>query len=412
MSKYKSKNILVVTQHYWPESFRTGDYSCFFAEQGCQVEVLCGLPNYPKGQIYEGYGYFKNLNQSHDGIEIHRAWEIPRGNNSNTRIFLNYISFPIFSLFHLPRLLFKHYDQILVFQTSPVMMGITGQLLGKIKHIPTAVYVLDLWPENLFSVLNVKNKFARWLVTAISNWHYCSADKLIALSWKMKESLMRVTGKSSDEIIVLPQPCEKLYETDIQDKDLAKKFSGKFNILFTGNISPAQSFETILDAAEILKKRGLHEIRWVIVGDGMSKNWLVDEVNKRNLIDVFAFEGQRPVTDMPRYTTVADVLVGCLVKSELLEATIPAKVMSYLAAGRPIVLAMDGEVRKLVNETIKCGYAGPTEDGKVLAENIKKVYQSSARERKAMGDRARSYHFANFERNLVLNKLYNFLFSS
>lgn len=410
MPKHLPKKVLIVTQHYWPESFRTGDYASFFVEKGCQVEVLCGLPNYPKGQLHDGYLFFNNLRQTHQGVEIHRAWEIPRGNNSNLRIFLNYVSFPFFSLFHLPRLLLKRYDQIVIFQTSPVMMGLVGQLLGRLKRIPTTIYVLDLWPENLFSVLNVKNKFGRQLVTVISHWHYRTANKLIALSDRMKRRLLEVTGKKAKNIAVLPQPCEKLYEEDIHDPALAKKFAGKFNILFTGNISPAQSFETMLVAAEQLKKERLTDMQWIIVGDGMSKNWLLGEVKKRKLTDLFVFEGQKPVTDMPRYTPLADVLVGCLVKSQLLEATIPAKVMSYLAAGRPMVLAMDGEASVLINETVKCGYAGSTEDGAALAANIKRIYHASPRERAEMGKRARAYHFAHFERNLVLGQLYDFIF--
>lgn len=403
--------VLVVCQHFWPETFRVNDIAEFLTEKNCDVEVLCGLPNYPRGKFFEGYSFLRNLHQENNGIEIHRAWEVPRGSNTNLRIFINYLSFPFFSLLHMPRLLFKKYDRIFIYQLSPVMMAITGLLLGKLKKIETTMYVLDLWPENLFSVFNVRNGFGRKMITQVSHWHYRRADKLVALSERMKERLTEVTGKAESKVIVLPQACEKLYEEDILDADLAKRFSGKFNILFTGNISPAQSFETILEAADRLKKEGLDDVRWVIVGDGMSKNWLVEEVGKRKLEDVFVFEGQKPVADMPRYTPIADVLVGCLVKSQLLEATIPAKVMSYLAAGRPMVLAMDGEARKLINETIKCGYAGPTADGRALADNIRKVHSASPAERAEMGKRARAYHFAHFERNLILNRLYDFIFS-
>ena len=97
-----SKRILVVSQHFWPESFRINDICQGFIEKGYQVEVLCGIPNYPEGQFYEGYGIVKKRRQYKDGIKIRRCFEIKRGNNSNLRIFLNYISFPISSVFHLP----------------------------------------------------------------------------------------------------------------------------------------------------------------------------------------------------------------------------------------------------------------------------------------------------------------------
>jgi glycosyltransferase involved in cell wall biosynthesis len=227
----------------------------------------------------------------------------------------------------------------------------------------------------------------------------------------MKSQLLNITGIPLDKIIVLPQACEKIYESDIYDKQLAARFKQGFNILYTGNISPAQSFETIIESAKMLKKAGINDINWIIVGDGMSRKWLEEEVSKAGLSDSFYFEGMKPIQDIPKYTAFADVLIGCLVKSDLLEATIPAKVMSYLAAGKPIVLAMDGEAQDLINKTIKCGLAGETGNAKVLSENIKSLYSKSTAERKDIGARGRAYHLKHFERNIILNKLYDFIFS-
>lgn len=406
-----NKKVLVVCQHYWPESFRLNDITDFLAEKGCDVEVLCGIPNYPKGKFFDGYSYFRNRVQRHNSVGIRRAFEVPRGNNTNFRIFMNYMSFPWASLFHIPRLLTKKYDKIFIYQLSPVMMSIAGIIVGKIKRVETTMYVLDLWPENLFSVLDVKNPFLRKLAAKISHWHYKKVDKLIVLSDKMKRQLIEVTDAPDDKIIVLPQACEKIYEKDVRDKDLEKRFKDGFNILFAGNISPAQSFETIIGAAKRLKKDDMTDINWIIVGDGMSRKWLEDKVKKAGLTDSFYFEGFKPVADMPKYSGVADLLVACLSRSDLLEATIPAKVMSYIASGKPMVLAMDGEVRELVNETIGCGYAGPTEDSDALADNIKKVYDTPEKDRAQMGRRGRAYHLKHFERNIILNKLYGFIFS-
>ncbi|MFO0862167.1 MAG: glycosyltransferase family 4 protein [Candidatus Saccharibacteria bacterium] len=407
----KKKKILIICQHFWPEGFRVNDICDYFVENNYEIEVLCGIPNYPKGKFFDGYSYFKNRRQVHHNAIIHRTFEIPRGNNTNIKIFLNYISFPLASLFHIPRLLTKRYDKIFIYQLSPVMMSLAGVIIGRLKKIETTMYVLDLWPENLYSVIDVKNKAMRWLAEKHSHWYYKKADKLVGLSNAMQTKLLEATGKPKNRVIVLPQACEKVYEETIHDKVLAKRFSDSFNVLFAGNISPAQSFETILEAAQILKNSGLRDINWIIVGDGMSRNWLEKEVNNAGLKNNFYFEGHKPIGDIPKYTDIADVLVGCLVKSNLLEATIPAKVMSYIAAGKPIVLAMDGEVQELINKTIKCGFVGPTEDAKQLANNIKKVYTMSDLQRNAMGKRGRNYHMKHLERNITLNKLLNFMFS-
>ena len=385
------KRILVVCQHYWPEGFRINDVVDFFVEKNLEVDVLCGIPNYPEGRFYTGYGYFKKRKQRHDNVNIYRVFEIPRGNNSNFMIFLNYISFPIASLAHLPKLLTKKYDKIYIHQLSPVMMGLAGIILAKIKNIETTTYVLDLWPENLYSVIQFKNKLIKSILSHHSAWYYKNSDKLVALSRKMKSRLQEATS-SSKSIAILPQACEKVYENNIKDNQLIKKFKTGFNIVFAGNMSPAQSFSTMIEAAKILKSEGLGNINWIMVGDGMSRQWLQDEVRASGLGEIFFFEGHKKINEIPKYTYVADLLIGCLVKSAFLEATIPGKVMSYIAAGKPIVLAMDGEVQGLVNDKIKCGFVGPTEDPIALAANIRKVYEMRPKQRAKLGENARVYH--------------------
>jgi colanic acid biosynthesis glycosyl transferase WcaI len=400
--------ILVVGQHFWPEGFRINDICDYFVEKELDVEVLCGLPNYPNGELFPGYSFLGPFRQVHNGIKVHRALEIPRGNNSSLRIFLNYVSFPLASLLHLPRLLLSKYDRIFLYQLSPVMMSITGILLSKIRGIESTMYVLDLWPENLFSVLDVKNTMLRRLAEKISHWHYRQPDKIVVLSEQMRSKIIGITGISDDKITVVPQACESLYEEEIFDAELSEHLGAGFKVVFTGNISPAQSFNTIIDAAERLKSEGL-AITWVIVGDGMSRRQVELEVARRGLEDVFRFEGHHPVTDVPKYTTLADVLVGCLVRSELLEATIPAKVMSYIASGRPLALAMDGEVRSLVEDAAQCGLVGPAGDSAALAENVKAIYRMTPEERKELGARGKAYHFANLERSIVLGRLKDFV---
>lgn len=403
------KRILVVCQHYWPESFRITDICDYFVECGYEVDVLCGLPNYPKGELFPGYSWKGPYRERHRGVRIFRAPEIPRKGNSGARIFLNYISFPVASLFRLPSLIFNRYDRIFLYQLSPVMMIIAGIVLGRIKRVQTTMYVLDLWPENLFSVLPVENRLARRLATAVSHWHYRQVDKLVVLSNLMKQRVLGASGLDPDKVAVLPQACEKFYEVDVWDASLAERFSGRFNVVFTGNISPAQSFETMIDAAELLRDWGHRQVHWIIVGDGMSRREIESAVEARGLGDCFEFVGQVSPEEIPAYTTIADVLVGCLVKSDLLEATIPAKVLSYVAAGRPIVLAMDGEVGDLIRESA-CGLVGPAGDAKALASNLESIFSLSESERRQMGVKARTYHFTHLERNIVLGRLADFLF--
>ncbi|MCL2627432.1 MAG: glycosyltransferase family 4 protein [Oscillospiraceae bacterium] len=403
------ERILVVSQHFWPESFRINDICDGFIEKDYEVEVLCGIPNYPGGQFFDGYGHTKNKRQEHNGIKIRRCFEIKRGKNSNIRIFLNYISFPIGSLFSLPHLFRQKYDKIFLYQTSPVLMTLSGLLLGRLKKIETTMYVLDLWPENLYSVLNIKNKLLRKWAFSTSMWYYKKADKLIANSQKLQVILKERTKKEDSKITYIPHFCEKLYEAQVADKEMAARFSDTFNLVYAGNISPAQSFETVISAAAEIKNNGYDNIRWIIVGDGMSRTWLEEEVGKAGVSDNFVFIGQVPMTDIPKYTYIADGLFACLTKSELLDCALPAKVLSYYAAGRPMVLAMDGEVQQVI-ETSKAGISVGAGDNKGFAEAIIKLYNKSKDERKLMGENAKTYYLEHFERNINMEKLIDFIF--
>ncbi len=409
--KKTTKKILVICQHYWPENFRITDMCEGFIERGYEVDVLCGIPNYPLGIFFNGYSYFKNRKEIHNKVKINRVFEIPRRGNSNLMIFLNYISFPIASLFHLPRLLTKKYDKIFVYQLSPVLMGITGIILGKIKKIETIFYVLDLWPENLYSVLKIKNKTLQKIAFNVSTWFYKKADKLIAVSPEMETLLRNRTSKPKNKITTAYQYCEKIYEIPKKDKKLESKFSKFFNIVFTGNLSPAQSLETITKTAILLKKNGYeNKIRFIVVGNGMSMVSFTKEIEKNNLNKIFIFEGLKPKEDIPKYTNLANALLVTMAKSDLLELTIPAKITSYIAASKPILASVDGSSSKLIKE-INCGLVSKSEDSLSLYKNIVLLYKMDKSKIKNLCNNAKEYHLKHLERNKSLSKIIKFIFS-
>ena len=251
--------ILVVSQHYWPENFRVTDLCEGLVAQGIQVDVLCGLPNYPLGKWYEGYRYTGPRRQEHNGVNIIRAGEIPRRGNTGPMIFLNYVSWPLFALFSLPRLRGK-YDAVLCYNTSPVLMSFPAILYAKLHRVPLTNYVLDIWPENLYSVLPVKNKVLRSIAQAVSNWHYRRADRLIAMSDSLRRRLAQVSRKPEESIAVIPQYCEDFYAAPADPGQLAEQFAGRFNLVFTGNFSPAQSLDTVIEAACIARDKGADDL--------------------------------------------------------------------------------------------------------------------------------------------------------
>lgn len=405
------KKILVVSQHYWPETFRVTDICEGFVSQGFEVDVLCGLPNYPGGKIFKSYGFTKNTRQVHNGVNIIRVPEIPRGNNTNARILINYLSFPFFATLYLPFLARKKYDRVLVYQLSPVFMAFPGILFAKVKRIKLYMYICDFWPHSLLSIMPFKNKLLVKALTSMSYWHYKRADGVIGVFKGTQDRLISDAHIDKQKTLYIPQAAEKLYENEIHDNELKKRFEDVFTIVFAGSINPAQSFETVVGAVKILSTKKISPFKLVIVGDGMSKNWLVDEVAKNNLEKYFVFEGFKPVEEIPKYQTIADALLVALSRSPLFEYGIPAKIQSYFAAGKPVVGAMDGEGKRLINES-GSGICVDSGDALGLAKAIESVIEMKTAERKKLGENSKNYHYKHFERDYNLNRLIQFVFNN
>lgn len=406
------KRLLVVSQHFWPESFRINDIVAGFNADDIIVDVLCGLPNYPKGEWFENYSYTKPRRQKYCGAEIFRSGEIRRKGNTSIRIFLNYVSFPLFSIFSLPRLHGRKYDAVFCYETSPVLMMFPAILYAKTHRVPLTTYVLDLWPDNLYSVLPIENKTLRKIATGVSNWHYRRSNKLIAMSDGLAARLQEVVGKRNIPIAVIPQYCEDFYAKKIQDDTLSKQFSGHFKILFAGNMSPAQDLENLVQAMKIVnqKEKG-NNILCLLVGDGMSKENLESLIKRENLDSSFVFCGQQPAEDIPKWTGIADALFAGLVKSENLSLTVPAKITSYFAAGRPMLVAADSAAAKVAQDS-GAALVSPAGDSEILAKNILQLYHSTPEALEKMGENGHKCYVENYKRDLLLAKLKKFIFET
>ena len=400
------KRILVVTQHFWPENFRINDIVEGFLADGLEVDVLCGLPNYPKGEWFDGYGPHGPFEEYYKTAQVFRAKELPRRGNTSVNIFLNYVSWPLYAAGNLHRLP-GGYDAVFCFNTSPVLMCWPAIRYARQHHIPLTNYVLDIWPENLYSVLPVKNKPLRAIAQGVSDWLYKRCDRLIAMSDLLQQRLIQRTGKKPEQIAVIPQYCEDFYACPVRDETLHERFGGRFNLVFTGTFTPAQSLETVIEAVGMARRNGAGTLHLLLVGDGMSRDTLEHFVDDRQARDYVTFYGSVPATDIPRFTELADALIVSLSDSPDLGLTVPAKVASYMAAGKPILASMDGAGFDAVQAA--GGLSSPACDAKALAANLNRLYAMSAEERADMGTRAKAYYLAHYRRAQLLHRLEEFI---
>ena len=400
------KKILVVTQHFWPENFRINDIVEGFLQDGIAVDVLCGLPNYPKGEWFPGYSAAGPFEEEWHGARLYRCKEVPRRGNTSVNIFLNYVSWPWYAAHALHRLP-GGYDAVFCFNTSPVLMCWPAIRYAKKHHIPFTNYVLDIWPENLYSVLNVKNKALRAIAQGVSDALYKKADRLIAMSEPLQQRLCQRTGMPPQKIAVIPQYCEDFYAVPQPDAALQAQFGGRFNLVFTGTFTPAQSLETVITAVQDARSRGADMLHLLLVGDGMSRAALEAKVKDLHAEDAVTFYGSVPATDIPKFTALADALIVCLSDSPDLGLTVPAKVASYMAAGKPVLASMDGAGNAAV--AAAGGLSSPACDAAALADNLLALTRMDTAQRAAMGQNAKEYYLAHYRRSELLRKLEHFI---
>jgi glycosyltransferase involved in cell wall biosynthesis len=395
--------ILIVSQYFWPEDFRINDVALGLRECGHAVTALTGKPNYPGGKFFSGYGFFGRARELHDGIDVIRVPIIPRGSAGGLRLALNYASFAVSASLLAPFRIDREFDAILVYEPSPVTVALPALLLKHLRGIPVLFWVQDLWPESLSATGAVRAHWILWWVERLVRFIYRRCDRVLIQSKAFRDQIERLGG-SPDKIVYLPNSAEALYQPIAVEHDAPERslMPGGFRVMFAGNVGAAQSFETIIEAAALLRDQP--DIHWVILGEGRMRDWAVTEVAARGLGHCVHFLGRFPVETMPRFFALADVLLVTLRSDSLFALTIPSKLQSYLACGRPVVAALDGEGARVLQEA-GAGLAGPAEDAQALANAVLQLYRMPKDEREALGARGRSYFEAEFERGILLQRL-------
>ena len=394
-------NILIVSQYFWPESFRVNDLAISMRERGHQVTVLTGIPNYPKGTFFSGYSYFKNTRQEYHGINIFRVPLIGRGKKSGVRLATNYFSFVLSGLLMGPWLMRgRQFDAIFVYGLSPILAAIPALFLGWLKKCPVVIHVQDLWPESLEATGYVHNRAILSAVKRVVSFIYRHTDLLLVQSKAFEQSVEPLSG--GQPIIYFPNSADGSASVDNQVTlpDIPGLEEG-FPVLFAGNVGTAQAVDVIVDAASALKD--YPEIRFVVLGQGSRWEWMCNEVKKRGLNNLH-LPGRFPVETMPGLMQKASALLVTLSDKPIFSMTIPNKVQAYLSSGRPIIACINGEGARVVTEA-EAGLAVSADNAEGLAEAVLKLYYMSAEERQKLGMNGQRYYKEHFDHEKLSDQL-------
>jgi glycosyltransferase involved in cell wall biosynthesis len=399
--------ILIVSQYYWPETFRITEVVQGLRDEGCEVLVLTGQPNYPKGVSFKGYSWWSIVREKHEHVTILRVPLIPRGNNCAICMAFNYLSF-VFSATVFGSWLLRglSFDSVLVFAPSPIFQAIPAIWLAKLKKASLVTWIQDLWPESLTDTGYVRNPRLLAIVSVVVRWIYRKNNLLLVPSKAFIDPVKGISG--GVPVLYHPNPGDFTFSGPPKEQDCPIKFGGGFNVVFTGNLGAVQALRTILESAEILLLES--EIRFYLVGEGSQVDWLRSEISSRNLTNV-ELPGRFDLIEMPLIMSQASALLVSLVRSQIMSKTVPSKVQTYLASGKPIIASLDGEGARIISEA-RAGLVSDAEDAKGLAQSIISLRNMSEKERQAMGCNARAYYIANYDPRFLSHKLKDLLYSS
>lgn len=391
--------VLLVTQYFHPENFKSNDVAFELSRRGYDVTVLTGLPNYPKGCIYDGYGIFRKRKEVIDGVKIYRTLVIPRGKGGGVRLALNYLSWALIaSLWAFFMAIFHRYDAVLVHETSPITQGFPALVVKKLQRIPMYFWVLDLWPESLQAAGNINNRNILGFFTWVTRLMYRNSDKILISSKGFRQSILE-KGDFEDKLVYFPNWAEDIFNNTVECE--IPDLPDGFRVMFAGNVGEAQDFDAVMSAAQMLKGT---DARLIIIGDGRKKEWIDRYMEENDLADVVYMMGRHPLESMPALFRKADVLFLSLKADYIFTLTTPAKLQAYMASGKPVLAMIDGDARQTIIDA-DCGISCASGDYKAFAECVLRLKDMPGKERDILGSNGRLYFEKHFRMEKCIDDL-------
>ena len=394
--------VLILSFFYHPEpnDIKAHVLGRELVARGHDVTAITTFPNYPTGEIYDGYSQKWRQWENKDGVKLARIPLYADHSRSSIKRALSYLSF-LTTASVLGPVLGGKPDVMWVYQ-PPLTTGMAGWWMSKLRRVPYVYEIQDMWPETLTSTGMINNRGALRILAEIALRIYSSASAITVISPGFKQNLIG-KGVSPEKIHMISNWAdENIYRPVPRDAEIGERFglNGKFNIIFGGNMGPAQALHSAIDAAEALQD--LPDLQFVMIGDGLDLPSLQESVQARGLTNVI-FLGRQPAEKMPHFFAWGNALLVQLKDEPLFSITIPSKTLAYLASGRPILSAVGGDGADVVREA-GAGVICPPGDALALEKAIRDLYTMPASEREAMGVAARTAYETYYRQSIAIDR--------
>lgn len=393
--------VVVFSQYFWPESFRINDLVKSLLDRKVDVEIVTGQPNYPLGKVYPGYTAWKTAKQVFAGTQLHRVPLAPRGTGSALRLVANYLSFVLSGAIFAPFLMRrKKVDIIFVYAISPILAVIPAIILKWVKGAKLVVWVQDLWPESLEATGFIRNKTVLAMVGVLVRWIYRNTDLILVQSEAFIPPVAQLAKGRT--IRYYPNSADDVFTTSsLDDTPQVAGLGDGFSVVFAGNLGTAQSVETIVEAAILLKDN--KNIRIFLIGQGSRVDWINEQIALHGLSNI-TMPGHFPLQAMPPILRRAGALLVSLKDEPIFSRTLPSKLQAYLAVGRPIIASINGEGARIV-EQARVGISCEAENAQALASAITDLASRSPAELQELGQNGQRYFAEHYDSDTLTQTL-------
>jgi glycosyltransferase involved in cell wall biosynthesis len=401
--------LLILTQYFPPEvgapQNRLYELAVRLQQKGIEISVLTAMPNYPQMAVYEGYKGKFYMQESMNGLQVHRSWIYTTTSKGIFKRLLNYFSF-VFTSFWVGWFKLGKFDYILC-ESPPLFLGKTAYALKKLKGAKLLFNVSDLWPESAERLGLVTNSFFLRSATKLEEFLYRQSD---LISGQTQGIVKNISSRFPDKKVYwLPNGVDlNYYKADAVQSNWREQhqFSEHdFILLYAGIIGHAQGLEVIIHAAAQLKE--FHNIKFVLIGSGPEKEWLQELKKGMQVQNVFFFDAVKK-TEMPAIIAASTVSVVPLKRLDLFKGAIPSKIFENLAMKKPILLGVEGEAKELFITAGNAGLAFIPEDATDLANKIVQLYNN--RELlEQLGENGYRYVQEKFTRDKIATEFYNWI---
>jgi len=399
-----AKRILIYTNHFYPEQFKINEVVDWMSKEGFHIRVITCIPNYPLGKFFKGYG-IKSIRDDYyrNNVIVNRLPLIPRGNGNYFTRLLNYLTFFVSTFFFTIYLLLfvKKYDKILVHHTSPILIAIHPIFYGFFYRTEKYLWDLDIWPDTLTALGVIKSNLILKLIESIVIFIYSFYDKILISSKGFREI---IENRFKGEIIYFPNWAESIIEKNIHNPKIITNLPlDSFIIMYTGNIGQAQNFNLLAKTINYLKNQKIH---WVFIGEGSFKKTFIKTLKRYKVLNKCQFINQVNVSEIPSYTHHSDALFLSLIGNDLFSKTVPAKLQTYMALGKPIIASIKGEGADLIRKS-NSGIVEKNSSYIELASSINKLLKLDNTKMKSIGKNGRKFYEQNFHSKLRKNQILN-----